>query len=177
MFEETRQALLPWYLHIKAVHVTAMAAWIWSTSVGFIYYLLPAFRRWFSRPHDPRARRARDWSIDQFDRGAILEHVAFPTVLASGLLLFWVGGWDTRTSWLMLKLLIVFGIFLPIEMFDYHLAHFGGNKAKARARGGEQESERKLQQHWWFLVASTPPIIFFGLAVLFLALTKPQVGS
>src|SRR3546814_1694152 len=46
---------------------------------------------------------------------AVIEHIAFPIVMISGPLLYWVGGWDSSATWLMIKLLIVVGFFLPIE--------------------------------------------------------------
>src|SRR3546814_18469165 len=89
---------------------------------------------------------------------AVIEHIAFPIVMISGPLLYWVGGWDSSATWLMIKLLIVVGFFLPIECFDYHLSHLGGNKRKALASGGTQHRERTLHLHWRFLLVPTPGI-------------------
>lgn len=175
--EALRQMLAPWYLEIKAIHLTAVAAWIWSTSVAYVYYLVPVFRDWRRQPDDPSVLALRDWVMDRFDRGAVIEHTMFPIVMITGPLLYWVGGWDTRATWLSLKLLIVLGLFLPIEFFDYHLSHFAGNKRKARARGGDAEHERKLHQHWWFLLTTTPAIIFFALIVVWLACSKVRLAA
>src|SRR5262245_44120227 len=135
--EALREALAPWYLHIKFVHLFAVMAWVWSTSVAYLYYLVPVFRAWRTHPTDPGVIALRDWVIDRFDRGAVIEHVAFPIVITTGPVLYWVGGWDTSATWLTIKLLVVFGLFLPIEFLDYHLSHFSGNKRKAWARGGD----------------------------------------
>src|SRR3546814_6712555 len=121
-------------------------AWLWSTSVAYVHYLLPAFHAWRRNPDDEGVIALRDWVMDRFDRGAVIEHIAFPIVMISGPLLYWVGGWDSSATWLMIKLLIVVGFFLPIECFDYHLSHLGGNKRKALASGGTQHRERKLHQ-------------------------------
>lgn len=173
--ETLRLELLPYYAEIKFLHVSAVMAWIWSTSVAYLHYLVPAFRAWRTHPDDPGVLAMRDWVIDRFDRGAIIEHTAFPIVITTGPLLFWLGAWSTNATWLTFKLLIVVGIFLPIEVFDYHLSHFAGNKRKALARGGEAERLRKLHQHWWFLLITTPTIIFFTLIVVFLAITKRSI--
>lgn len=172
-----REWLSPWYLEIKFVHLAAVMAWIWSTSVAYVYYLVPAFQAWRRNPHDPVVIAQRDWVIDRFDHGALIEHVAFPIVMVSGPLLYWVGGWDTSATWLTIKLLIVLGLFLPIEVFDYHLSHLGGNKRHALARGGAAHRERKLHQHWWFLLVTTPLIIYFTGIVVFLAVTKIGIGA
>jgi hypothetical protein len=97
--------------------------------------------------------------------------------MLSGPLLYIVGGWDRSATWLMIKLLIVFGLFLPIECFDYHLSHLGGNKRRAFARGGAVWRERKVHQHWWFLLVTTPLIVYFTGIVVFLAVTKIGIGG
>lgn len=165
--------LAPWYIEIRFVHLLAVMAWIWSTSVAYVYYLVPAFKAWRRHPDDSGVIAIRDWVMDRFDRGAIIEHIAFPVVMISGPLLFVAGGWDTSATWLMLKLLIVFGLFLPIEVMDYHLSHFGGNKMKVLAHAGPAAREAKVHQHWLFLVVTTPLIVVFAMAVVFLAVLKP----
>jgi uncharacterized membrane protein len=170
--EALRHALAPHYLELKALHLFAVMAWIWSTSVAYLFFVVPVFKAWRRNPHDLEVIALRDWVAERFDRGAIIEHVAFPVILVTGPLLYWVGGWDTSATWLTFKLLVVVGILIPIEVFDYHLSHLGGNKRKAQARGGDAERERKLHQHWWFLLISTPYVIFFLLLIVFLAVTK-----
>src|SRR3546814_4968749 len=115
LFRSLRQWLSPWYLEIKFVHLAAVMAWLWSTSVAYVHYLLPAFHAWRRNPDDEGVIALRDWVMDRFDRGAVIEHIAFPIVMISGPLLYWVGGWDRSATWLMIKLLIVVGFFLPIE--------------------------------------------------------------
>ena len=175
--EAVRQALAPWYLELKAIHLFAVMAWIWSTAVAYVYYVVPVFKAWRRNPQDLEVIALRDWVMDRFDRGVIVEHVAFPVIIVTGPLLYWVGGWDTSATWLTLKLLIVAGIIVPMECFDYHLSHFAGNKRNAEARGGPEERERKLHQHWWFLLITTPYVIFFLFIIVFLAVTKYGVTT
>lgn len=175
--EALQAVLAPWYLQIKFVHLLSVACWIFSTAVAYLHYLVPAFRAWRRNPDDEGARAMRDWVMDRFDHGAVLEHVAFPVVMISGPALYIAGGWDGSATWLTLKLLIVFGLFLPIEFFDYHLSHLGGNKHRVRSRDGELAHERKIQQHWWFFLVTTPLIVWFATIVVFLAVTRPVFGT
>ncbi|MCA8905103.1 MAG: hypothetical protein KDA43_09795, partial [Hyphomonas sp.] len=115
----------------------------------------------------------RNWVMERFDQGASYEHIAFPIVLITGPLLFWVGGYNASVGWLMLKLLFVVGIFIPIEVTDYYLAHFGGAKHRYREAGDAPGYERAVQRHWWFLLLSSPVIMITAMIVLFLAITKP----
>ena len=172
-WEGLRAALAPYYLDIKFVHLIAAAAWIWSTSVAYMYYLVPVFRAWRRNPDDEQIIALRDWVMDRFDGGALYEHIAFPIVLLSGALLVFVAGWDIASTWLVLKLLIVVGLFVPIEVCDYHLSHFGGNKARLRSQAIPGRVELAIHRHWWFLLLTTPLITIFPFVVVYLAVTKP----
>jgi uncharacterized membrane protein len=172
MVEGIRAALAPYYLDIKFIHLVAVSAWIWSTSVAYMYYLVPVFRAWRRNPGDLQIIALRDWVMDRFDSGATYEHVAFPVVLLSGALLIFIAGWTLASTWLVLKLLIVIGLFVPIEVCDYYLSHFGGNKARLRAQGTPDRVEASIHRHWWFLLLTTPLITIFPFVVVFLAVTK-----
>ena len=163
----------PWYMEIKFLHLSAVMAWIWSTSVAYVYYLLPALWTWRRQPDDPAALRLRNWALERFDEGAKIEHIAFPVLLLTGALLLLAGGWNLNSGWLLLKLVIVVGLFLPIEFVDYYLAHFGGNKAHVRRKHGAQALEVAVQRHWQFLLLTTPVIIFYATIVVYLAVVKP----
>jgi uncharacterized membrane protein len=172
--DELRMALAPWYLSIKALHVFSAMAWAWSTAVAWVYYLKPAFRRARANPDDAEARRRRDRFMEAFDRGAAIEHVAFPILLATGLVMLWVGGFSlTRWSWLTAKLLIVTLIFVPMEIVDCHLSHFGGNKARARRRGDTARYQRLMDVHWIFFRITEPIVAFVVPVVVYLAVAKP----
>ncbi|HAC57524.1 MAG TPA: hypothetical protein DCF73_04100, partial [Rhodobiaceae bacterium] len=78
--------------------------------------------------------------IEAFDRGVILEHVAFPGILVTGLLMLWLGGWSPSESWwLMAKLGLVVLVFIPMEAVDYRISHFSKPKRQMRLDG---ETER-----------------------------------
>lgn len=173
MIDTISSTLAPYYLHIKFVHLLFVAMWFWSTSVAYTYYLVPLFRAWQQNPQEIDRIHLRNWAMERFDDGAILEHIAFPIVLLTGVLLTLISGWSPDAGWFALKLVLVVLVFLPIEIVDYHLAHFGGNKQKLRESGAIEDYEDVLRVHWKFLVLSTPIVAVSITLVVFLAITKP----
>lgn len=173
MLDAIRELLAPYYLYIKAVHLVAVMAWMWSTAVAYAFYLVPVFKAWRRNPQDRELIAMRDWVIERFDHGVVYEHIAFPVILITGPLLYVTGGWTTGAGWLALKLLIVVGLFLPIEAADYYLSHFGGNKERVRRTTTDRVVyEAAVHRHWLFLLVSSPVVMFFGVAVVVLAVTK-----
>ena len=172
--DELRALLAPHYLSLKAVHVLAAMVWGWSTAVAWIYYLKPAFRRALAHPEDAALEQSRDQMMEAFDRGVVLEHVAFPLLLVTGLAMLWVAGFTLRAwSWLTLKLLIVALVFLPMEIADYHLSHFGGNKARARRSGNLARYRELMRTHWLFFRVTEPLVALLVPLVVYLAVAKP----
>ncbi|WP_116367315.1 hypothetical protein [Parahaliea mediterranea] len=172
MIDILREWLGPWYLYIKFVHVTFVMVWVWSTAHAYAYFVVPVFKAWRRHPDDDAVIVLRDWVMERFDHGVIYEHVAYPIILITGPLLYIAGGWSTAADWLVLKLALVVLITLPIEVLDYHLSHFGGNKAKIRATGDSEKYEAAIHQHWYFLLYSSPMIMPAALLIIFLAITK-----
>ena len=166
----------PYYQVFRFIHIVAVMIWLFSTSVAYSYYLVPIFKSWRRNPHDDPTREMRNWVMERFDHGAILEHVAFPVIMLTGPLLYVLSGYDTGDDWMAMKLLIVFGLFLPIEIFDYTISHFRGAKKNIRAGGDEEDYERYMALHWNFFVYITVPISMLGLFVVFLAVVKPGLG-
>ncbi len=173
--ESLRVALVPHYLQIKFFHLFSVMIWGLSTAVAYTWYVRVAHMRWQRKPDDPEARMRRDWAFEQFDRGVVLEHVAFPIVLATGLLLFWLSGYRVLGpfNWLTLKFLIVVFIYIPMEVVDISLAHLGGNLVRVRKKGDMDHYERVLASHWLFLRITTPIVIIFVPLVIYLAVVKP----
>jgi len=163
----------PYYFYVKFVHLFFVMIWLWSTAVGFVYYLMPVFKAWRRNPDDPGVLIMRNWVMDRFDHGVAYEHVAFPLILVTGALLWILGGWNPASGWFVLKLLIIVGLFLPIEAFDYYLSHLGGNKRRLQRQGDADAYERGIQRHWMFLLVTSPPIVIFGFTIVLLAVTKP----
>lgn len=173
MIEALQDTLAGYYLYIKFFHVFFVMIWAWSTAVAYGWFVRGAFLKWVANPDDPEVIKRRSWAIEQFDRGVILEHIAFPIILVTGPLLFVMTGLTLENPWLLLKLLVVIFIFVPMEIIDYYLSHLGGNKYKLRMRGETEKYELAIGQHWLFLKITTPLIIVFAPLVIFLSIVKP----
>jgi len=175
MIETIQTTFAGYYLYIKFVHVFFVMIWAFSTSVAYGWYVRGAFLKWAANPDDPALIRRRNRAIEQFDRGVVLEHVAFPVILLTGPLLMIIAGWRLDSPWLVLKLLVVIFVFVPMEAVDYYLSHFGGNKYRLRMRGESGRYELAIRRHWQFLRITTPLIIVFVPLVIFLAIVKPTL--
>ena len=175
-FQQLGAQLAPYYLHIKFLHLSFAVLWLGSTAVAYLNYLVPVMRAWQRDPRNPERIAQRNLAMERFDHGVLIEHAAFPLLLLSGLALLSVGAWGPQHYWLALKLCIVVLVFLPSEIVDYWLSHFGGNKRQIRLSGradAARRYEQVLHQHWWFLIVTTPLISVTGLLVLYLAVVKP----
>ena len=172
--DSLRQALAPAYLWIKAIHVLAVMIWAWSTAVAYAYFVKPAYRRALRRPDDEAARAERDRFMERFDRGTLLEHVAFPVILVTGILLLWISGFTLlRWSWLLAKTLLVVLVFVPMEVVDYYLAHGGGNKRRLRRAGRHERHARMMERHWLFFRITEPIVLVLIPMAIVLAIAKP----
>lgn len=177
MLEFLRTTLAPYYLYIKFVHVTAALGWLWSAACAYAFYLVPVMKAWRRNPDDPEIIPVRNWVLERFDDVVTYEHTFFPIVLVTGPMMYIAAGWNAGATWLDLKLLIVIGVFIPIEILDYYLSHFGGNKHKIRATGDMERYERVVHRHWWFFLVTSPAVMVYGILIVFLAITKPTLGG
>ena len=165
---------MPWYLQVKFIHLFMVAMWSFSTVVAFRNFIVPAFRAWQRDPENARVVAKRNDCMERFDKGAVLEHFAFPVVLLSGLLMVWLAGWNWQeVNWLSLKLGIIVLVFLPMEIIDFYISHLGGNKRKIRATGNTHRYEAMTRFHWQFFRVTTPLVIVFIPLLFYLAVTKP----
>lgn len=100
---------------VKLVHIGALVFWIGPT-LGAWWMLRVANYR-FGEPG----------IVSQFLYQVFLhllwvEHIAFAVLLLSGASLAWLHGW-WGASWLDVKLLLVFAVVVPLEIFDIWLGH------------------------------------------------------
>lgn len=167
------EALAPYYIYYKFVHVLAVGAWAFSTSHAYLFYLLPIFQEWRKNPRDPGRLKMRNWAMERFDEGAIVEHIAFPLIIVTGLMMLFSNVWTMESGWLLLKLAIVIGIMIPIEICDYYLSHFGGNKFGIRMKGQLARYDSMVEVHWLFFLITTPLVGVFIPLIVFLAIVKP----
>lgn len=166
--------LLPWYAQIKFLHIVFVGIWAFSTAVAYQNYVIPAFRRAFANPADAEAIAHRNRVIEAFDKGVVLEHVAFPGVIATGLLMLWLGGWSPAESWwLAAKLSLVVLVFIPMEIVDYRISHFSKPKRQMRLDGETERLEAAIAFHWKFLRISTFFVVTTIPAAIYLAVVKP----
>ncbi|MDO8290152.1 MAG: hypothetical protein Q7T44_13130 [Parvibaculum sp.] len=172
--ETLTQILAPWYMQIKFLHVISVAMWSFSTAVAYRDYIVPAFKSVEHNPNDETRIARRNDFMERFDSGVVLEHVAFPLIVITGLIMLIAGGWSFEGfTWLTLKLWIVVLVFVPMEVVDYYISHFGGQKLRIRRTGDMARYERYMQIHWLFFKISTPFIIIFIPLTYYLAIVKP----
>ncbi|MCW5828839.1 MAG: hypothetical protein KIT79_05940 [Deltaproteobacteria bacterium] len=168
-----QEHVAPYYLYIKFVHVCAVTLWAWSTSVAFYWFVRQAHLDWRRNRSDAELRRRKDWTLEQFDRGASIEHIAFGVAIVTGLMMFFAAGWGLDRRWLLWKLAIVVLIFIPMEILDIWLSHMGGNKEKTRLAGNPDRYESLVRFHWQFFRVASPLVAVFIPVLLFLAIVKP----
>ena len=113
--------------------------------------------------------------MEQFDKGAALEHIAFPIVILTGATLVWLAGWGMDSRWLLAKLILVTLVFVPMEIFDYWISHLGGSKKQWRLKGDMKRYEKLMRWHWRFFQISTPLVVCVIPAIIYLAVTKPEL--
>ncbi|MCG8535381.1 MAG: hypothetical protein MI808_09820 [Pseudomonadales bacterium] len=174
MWDIVRELMAPYYMYIKFIHVMAVMIWSWSTAVAYTSYLKNTYIKWKRNPNDAVLKERRDWAFEQFDRGVVLEHIAFPVILVTGAMLFITGNWNLDFQWLAIKLSIVALIFLPMEVVDYYLSHMGGNKYHIKKSGNSEKYEQYIEHHWLFFRITTPLIATFMPIAIFFAIVKPS---
>ena len=180
MYETLHQLIAPYYLYFKFLHIPFSIMWAMSVVVAYLYYLIPAVQSWRTDENDPERVRFRNWVLERFDHGVVIEHYSFPIVLITGILMIISGGWGPEAKWLVLKLSMVIVIVIPMEMCDYYISHFGGNKRAVREKTlktSDKEDwegyETAIHHHWWFFQGSLAPVLFGWSFIVFLAVTKP----
>jgi uncharacterized membrane protein len=172
--EELRLVIAPYYLQVKFIHLLMVAMWTFSTAVAYRDYVFPAFKAWEKDPENPTRIAIRDDFLRRFDHGAQLEHFAFPVLIVTGFMMVWIAGWPlTELSWLTVKLGIVLIVFIPVEVIDYYISHFGGNKEKILATGDMDRHEAMTRFHWRFFKVTTPLVVTLIPMIYYLAVTKP----
>ena len=164
--------LAPWYLYIKFLHVFCVGLWSFS-AVGAFWFVYVANRERRQARGDDELLRRDEWVRWHFNNVVFLEHVAFPLVLITGGLLFAAASWNLSAGWLALKVAIILGVFVPMEILDTWLSHFHvpramRDKAKdpARFRAALKRQDNFLRYSSWAVLLLVP-------SVMFLALVKP----
>lgn len=167
--------LAPYYLYFKFVHVFFVLMWTMSAVGAYIFYLRTTIYEFEKTPQDKELERRLVWAYEQFDKTVVLEHIAFPVVLITGLLMFFGSGWSLDNSWMLVKLCIIAVIFIPMEILDIWISHVLGPRI-SRNRGSDPDSwDEGRALHWKFLQATSPVVRLTVPAVVFLAVVKPTL--
>jgi len=176
MYETLHLTLAPFYLYIKLIHITVAFLWAFSVALAYVYILVPVMQAWRRNQDDAGHTIMRNWAFERFDQGVVVEHIALPLIVISGVMLIIAGGWGPESGWLVLKLCIFVAAVIPMEAYDYHITHLGGNKRHLREKNDAPDwhaYETALHKHWWFFLMTTPLVGVVVLGILFLAVTKP----
>lgn len=178
--------LAAWRGALRFVHVAAFVGWAGpAMGASWLVYAAAWDRR--RQPDDGERLRRELWVRRQFNRVVALEHLCFAVLVVTGLMLSESAGWaHAGQAWLRWKLLIVFVIFVPMELVDVVLsawfqrvmkpgAEVGATSAEAAgaAAPGAPALARASRVQDLFMRATIPPVVVGIPVVLYLAVVKP----
>ena len=164
------------YLSLKLIHLCAAILWS-ASALGAFWYLIVST---WERRQDPSPEQVRrdDWLRYHFGFVVMVEHLAFFVLVPTGLQLARVLSLPLFTPWMMpwlaAKLLIVWGLFIPMEVLDIWLSHW---VLPRRYHRREVEHEAWVQARRWhdlFLVVGGALVVLGIPAVLYLIVMKPR---
>jgi uncharacterized membrane protein len=170
-------ALQPWvldhFLTVKTVHVISAFLWAFSTITPMMFYVVPTIKKMQATPEDPELKRRGHWVLEQMDSVVILEHLALILLLGTGLLLYSSGIVSFATGWFKVKMIIVIGFFIPLEIFDIWFSHVKAPRMTREKDHDPGRYEDFRAFYYKYLVGLAPPIVLTVPTVLILALAKP----
>ena len=118
--------LMVYYPYIKFIHLFSMMIWGMSAVGAYVYYFRSTLFEVKKDTQNIELQRRLIWVYEQFDKTVVLEHIVFSLALITGLLMFVMAGWTTDNSWMLVKLVIVVGFFIPLEVLDVWISHVLG---------------------------------------------------
>ena len=144
------------------------------SAVGaYVYYFRTTLFAAKKDPHNMELQRRLIWAYEQFDKTVVLEHIAFPVVLITGLLMFFMAGWSIDSQWLLIKLVIVIGFFIPLEILDVWISHVLGPRISKHRESDVDGWNQGRALHWKFLKIVSPWVGITIPLVIFLTVVKP----
>ncbi|WP_317931958.1 DUF2269 family protein [Halioxenophilus sp. WMMB6] len=161
------------YGYVKFFHIFFMAMWAMSAVGAYIFYLRATIFEVRDNPENEELKKRLVWAYEQFDKTVILEHIAFPLLLITGAILYYLGGWSLAQHWLLVKLVIVIGFFIPLELLDIWISHILGPRITRRRNEFPDEWNSGRALHLKFLLKSSPMIRITVPIVILLAAAKP----
>jgi hypothetical protein len=160
------------YLALKLAHLVAVILWI-GPPLGAYAVLGRALKE---RHGDVDGGRARlIWVERQVERVLVLEHIAFPVLIASGIGMVWFVGVDAALQWTWLKWkLAAVAFIVAFEVFDIYVSHvvwppvLRADDPWAHASWPRAKAARRR-----LALAAVPVALVFIPATLWLAVVKP----
>ena len=165
--------LMVYYTHIKFIHLFSVMIWSMSAVGAYVYYFRTTLFAAKKDPYNMELQRRLIWAYEQFDKTVVLEHIAFPVVLITGLLMFFMAGWSIDSQWLLIKLVIVIGFFIPLEILDVWISHVLGPRISKHRESDVDDWNQGRALHWKFLKIVSPWVGITIPLVIFLAVVKP----
>ncbi len=161
---------------IRFVHVFAFVGWAGPAMGGSWFVYAAAWAR-AKQPESEELLRREQWVRRQFNLVVALEHVAFATLVVTGLMLAEAVDWAwAGQSWLGWKLGLVFLIFIPMELLDVALSAWFGRAMRVDDEGDALDPAGYARAARWqdlFLRATIPPVMIGIPLALYLAVVKP----
>ena len=165
--------LMVYYPYIKFIHLFSVMIWSMSAVGAYVYYFRTTLFAVKKDPQNMELQRRLIWAYEQFDKTVVLEHIAFPMLLITGLLMFLMAGWTTDSSWMLVKLVIVIGFFVPLELLDVWISHVLGPRISKNRENDVNGWNKGRALHWRFLKTVSPWVAVSIPLVIFLAVVKP----
>jgi uncharacterized membrane protein len=168
--------LIGWRSWIRFVHVAAFVGWAGpAMGASWLVYVAAWDRR--RHPDDAELLRRERWVRRQFNLVVALEHLAFATLIVTGLMLMEAVDWAyAGQAWVAWKLALVFVVFLPMELVDVVLSAWLGGEMRADPEADEEAAQgyaRAARVQDLFLRATIPPVMVGIPIALYLAVVKP----
>ncbi len=160
-----------WFPIVKVIHLGALVIWLGPSGGAWMVLML-------ARHKAGEPSLVTHYLYRGFFQMLWLEHVAFFALLASGITLLWMYGFDAiDATWLKLKLAIVIAIILPIEVPDLWFSHRGLPQIFASRRPDAPYTghEKRLLDayHRRFVPIFLPILLAAVVVVMWLAVAKP----
>lgn len=161
---------------LRFVHVAAFVGWA-GPAMGASFFVYVAAWDRARHPGDGERLRREQWVRRQFNVVVAFEHVAFAALVVTGLMLAEAVDWAfAGQAWLGWKLLLVFGVFVPMELVDVVLSAWLGRAMRVDEGGRPADAHAFARAARWqdlFLRATIPPVMIGIPVVLYLATVRP----
>ena len=173
MFGFIQEFAINHFVGVKATHILAATLWSFSVLGPMVYYIMPAAVAAAAEPNNAELTRRHHWVLEQFDHVVFIEHGALFVMLGSGLMLYSTGAADLSMGWFAVKMAIVVGFFIPLEIYDIWICHIKAPRM-TKIKDLDPEGYAKFRDYYFrYLKGLGIPILLTVPTALILALVKP----